>query len=218
MVSAVRIPPSQLLPAPAPVCLRVTTCNADGIVPKPPVLARKRGKCMTRRTGQNPTVRVGKRAGGTEYFFFQYWHDVAGQEERERRTEVVGLVSKMTKSEAERKKTDFLMSLGMNSDEYRIPSSRTFADAERHYREVFAPRMLRASTFSTAKYHIENHLLPDWKDTPIEHITIDSVNDWMWKKGTKVSRGSRSRTFCGQCSVFFLVTPRTGSHLSVNRV
>lgn len=137
---------------------------------------------MTRRTGQNPKVRIGRRANGQKYFFFQYWTDVPGQEGRKRQTEVVGLTSQMTKSEAERKKKDFIMSLGVNSDEYLIPSSRTFADAERHYREVFAPRMLRGSTFQTATMHIKNHLLPDWKDTPVEHITIDSVNEWIWKK------------------------------------
>jgi integrase len=137
---------------------------------------------MTRRTGQNPKVRVGKRANGQKYFFFQYWIDVPGQEERKRQTAVIGLTSQMTKSEAERKKNNFILSLGVNSDEYQIPSSRTFADAERHYREVFAPSMVRDSTYSTAKSHLECHLLPDWKDTPIEHITIDSVNDWAWKK------------------------------------
>jgi len=60
--------------------------------PPPPVPARTRGKCMTRRTGQNPKVRIGKRATEQKYFFFQYWVDVPGKEERERRTEVVGLV------------------------------------------------------------------------------------------------------------------------------
>jgi integrase len=24
--------------------------------------------------------------------------------------------------------------------------------------------------------------LPDWKDAPVEHITLDSVNEWIWKK------------------------------------
>jgi integrase len=163
-------------------CLPVTTPKADDIVSAPPILARKRGKCMTRRIGQNPKVRVGERANGEKYFFFQYWVDVPGQEERQRQTEVIGLTSQMTISEAERKRTNFIMGLGINSNEYRIPSSRSFADAERHYREVFAPRMLRGSTLSTAKYHIENHLLPDWKDTPVEHITIETVNEWIWKK------------------------------------
>ena len=139
---------------------------------------------MTRRTGQNPELRIKERAGAKVYFF-QYWKDIPGQEERKRMTEVIGLVSQMTKSEAERKKKMFIMSLGMNSDEYRIPSSRTFADAERHYREVFAPRMLRGSTYSTAKSQIACHLLPDWKDTPLEHITLKTVNDWIWTKRAK---------------------------------
>ena len=88
----------------------------------------------------------------------------------------------MTKSEAERKKIQFIMGLGLNSDEYKIPSSKTFADAERHYREVFAPQSLRGSTYSTAKSQIACHLLPEWKDTPIEHITMRVVKDWAWKK------------------------------------
>jgi integrase len=62
------------------------------------------------------------------------------------------------------------------------PTSKMFSDAVKHYREVFAPRMLRDSTFSTADSHLKNHLEPDWKDVPIDHITIETVNDWAWKK------------------------------------
>jgi integrase len=149
---------------------------------KPPVLARKRGKCMTRRTGQNPNVRVGKRANGEKYFFFQYWVDVPGREERKRRTEVIGLTSQMTKSEAERKKLEFVSKIQVNSDSYRIPSSRTFADAVMHYREVFAPTDLRESTFSVADGHLKKHLEPDWNATPIERIDIDLVNKWAQEK------------------------------------
>ena len=137
---------------------------------------------MSRRKGQNPKVRVGKRADGQKYFFFQYWTDVPGQEERKRQTEVIGSTSQMTKSEAERKKLEFIAKLLLNSMDYQIPSSRTFADAVSHYREVFAPRMLRASTFSVADVHLKVHLEPDWKDVPVEHINIDSVNEWIWKK------------------------------------
>src|SRR5258708_22622847 len=98
---------------------------------------------MTRRPGQNPKVRVGKRANGEKYFFFQYWIDVPGQEERKRQTEVIGSTSQMTKSEAERKKVEFILKLEFNSNDYHFPSSRNFAYAVSHYREVFAPRMLR---------------------------------------------------------------------------
>jgi integrase len=140
---------------------------------------------MSRRSGQNPKVRVGKRADGTKYFFFQYWVDSPGREERQRRTEIVGLVGKITKSEAERKKLEFISNLKLNSNEYKIPSTRTFADAVKFYREVFAPRMLRASTFYIADGHLKQHLEADWNETPIEHIDIDAVNDWIWKKRQK---------------------------------
>jgi len=137
---------------------------------------------MSRRTGQNPKVRVGKRANGKKYFFFQYWVDLPGREERKRMTEVIGLTSQMTKSEANRKKLAFISKLELNSSEYQIPSSQCFADAVKHYREVFAPRMLRESTQSVAEGRLKNHLEADWNDVPIEHITMDAVNEWAWKK------------------------------------
>ena len=52
----------------------------------------------------------------------------------------------------------------------------------KHYREVFAPRMLRESTFSIADGHLKGHLEGDWKDIPVEHIDINAVNEWIWKK------------------------------------
>jgi len=137
---------------------------------------------MSRRTGQNPKVRVKKCSNGQKVFFFQYWIDVPGQEARKCKTHVIGPISQMTKSEAERKKVEFLLNLELNSMEYLIPSSLTFANAMSHYRDVFAPRMLRSSTYSTADGHLRTQLEADWKDVPIEHITLDSVNEWIWKK------------------------------------
>jgi integrase len=88
----------------------------------------------------------------------------------------------LTESEAQRKKTEFISKLGLNSSDYRIPCSLTFADAVTYYREKFGPTMHRDSTFDTWNGRIRNHLEADWKDVPIEHITIQAVNDWAWKK------------------------------------
>jgi Phage integrase family len=137
---------------------------------------------MSRRKGQNPKVRLGKRADGSKYFYFQYWSDVAGKEERKRMTVVLGMADQLRKREAERKKLDFVSKLKLNSDEYRIPSSAIFADAAKNYREDVAPRVLRPSTISVVDGRIKNHLETDWKDVPVEHITIDSVNKWAAKK------------------------------------
>jgi integrase len=156
--------------------------NPSATISLPPVPARKRGKRMSRRKGQNPKVRVKARADGQKVYFFQYRADIPGEESRRRLTEVVGLTRQMTRSEAERKKLEFISNLKLNSNDYRIPSSATFANAAKHYREVFAPRMLRPSTISVAEGRIKVHLEADWKDVPIEHINIDSVNEWAWKK------------------------------------
>ena len=139
----------------------------SGTVPVPPFPARKRGRAMSRRSGQNPAVRIGRRANGEKYFYFQYWVDVPGEEARRRQTEVVGLTSQMTRSEAERKKLVFISNLKLNSSEYRIPSSVTFAHAVKHYRETFAPRMLRESTISVANSRLRTHLEEDWNEVPI---------------------------------------------------
>jgi integrase len=139
---------------------------------------------MSRRKGQNPKLRIGTRNNGSQYFYFQYWLDVPGEDGRKRRREIIGPVKSktggLTKTEAEAKKMKFLADL--NNRFLALPSSKIFADAVKHYREVFAPRMLRDSTFSTADGHLKNHLEPDWKDVLIDHITIDTINDWAWKK------------------------------------
>jgi integrase len=137
---------------------------------------------MSRRSGQNPSVRIGKRADGSKYYFFQYYVDVAGQEARQRMTEVVGVVGQMTLSEARRRTVDFLQKLGVNSANYHIPSAHCFASAVAFYRESFAPTHLRASTIDVAETHIKRHLEPDWNDVPVEHINIKKVNDWARKK------------------------------------
>jgi len=161
---------------------RASTSVTSASITAPPFPARKRGKRMSRRCGQNPQVRVAKRANGEKYYFFQYWSDIPGQEERRRETEIIGPVKQMTRSEAERKKLEFISELKLNSSGYRIPSSATFAHAVKHYREVFAPRMLRPSTFSIADGHLKTHLEADWNNIPVEHINIDAVNEWIWKK------------------------------------
>src|SRR6266852_1306439 len=156
--------------------------NAPVTILPPPFPARKRGKCMSRRKGQNPKLRVGKRADGTKYYFFQYWADIPGEEERKRQTEMVGSVGQMTKSEAERKKLQIISNLNLNSGEYRLSSSKSFSDAVAYYRTKYAPSYLRDSTFSVADGRIRNHLEADWNSVPIDLIDIDSVNEWAAKK------------------------------------
>jgi hypothetical protein len=155
-------------------------------ISSPPIRAtqRKRRKSMSRRKGQNPKLRIGTRTNGRKYFYIQYWLDVSGVEDRKRRREILGPVKTngqgLTRTEAEARKMQFLAEL--NGRSFAVPSSKVFADAVKHYREVFAPRMLRTSTFSVADGHLKAHLEPDWNNEPVDHITIERVNEWAWKK------------------------------------
>lgn len=141
------------------------------------VSTRKRGKCMSRRKGQSPKLEI-----KNGMYTFRYRVDVAGAEGRRQVRQVIGSVKSMTKSEAELSIKDFLVTHGINRVAAKIPSVLTFRDAVKYYREVFAPRMLRPSTFSGHDGLIKNHLEADWNDVPIEHINIDSVNEWAWKQ------------------------------------
>lgn len=138
---------------------------------------RKRGKCMSRRRGQLPTL---KDRNGV--YSFRFWQDVPGREERQQVRRTIGSAKQMTKSEAHRKMLEIITGSQVNSSDYRIPSPKTFADAVRFYRQSFAPRMLRDKTYMNADGHLKNHLESDWNDVPLEHITMESVNAWAAKK------------------------------------
>jgi integrase len=54
-------------------------------------------------------------------------------------------------------------------------------------RGLTLPECLRSTNassvhVSTADGHLKTHLEVDWKHISIEHITIDSINEWIWKK------------------------------------
>jgi len=132
---------------------------------------------MSRRSGQNPKLEL--RNG---VYSFRYRKDVAGQEARIQARKELGAESQLTRSEAKRLMREFLTQEEINTFSAKIPSASTFAHAVRHYRENFAPMMLRDSTFTIADYHLKKHLEPEWSDVPIDHITIDAVNEWAHKK------------------------------------
>jgi integrase len=132
---------------------------------------------MSRRSGQNPKLEL--RNG---VYSFRYRKDVPGQEARVQVRKELGAESQLTRSEAKRLMREILTQEEINVFSAKIPSASTFAHAVRHYREDFAPVMLRDSTFAIADSHIRTHLEPNWSDVPIEHITIDAVNEWAHKK------------------------------------
>lgn len=132
---------------------------------------------MSRRSGQNPKLEL--RNG---VYSFRYRKDVPGQEARVQVRKELGAESQLTRSEAKRMMREFLTQEEINVFSAKIPSASTFAHAVKHYRENFAPMMLRDSTFTIAEYHLKKHLEPDWSNVPVVHITIDAANEWAHKK------------------------------------
>jgi integrase len=132
---------------------------------------------MSRRCGQNPKLEI-----KNGMYTFRYREDLPGVEERKQVREIIGAKKQMTKSEAKRRIKEFMVDREVNTGAAKIPSVVTFAQTVKYYREVFGPRMLRASTFDVANSHIRTHLEADWNDVPVEHISIDAVNEWIWKK------------------------------------
>jgi len=132
---------------------------------------------MTRRSGQTPKLEI-----KNGQYTFRYRKDIPGVEDRKQVREVLGPVESMTKSEAERRIKEIMVNSGINTGAAKIPSVLTFRHTVKHYREVFAPRMLRASTISIAESHLKTHLEAYWNDIPVDSIDIDAVNEWIWEK------------------------------------
>jgi len=142
-------------------------------------MVRRRGKSMSRRTGQDGSVeaRNGMWRG-------RYLVDVPGQYERRKRAVVLGSVKEMTKSEARRRLRLIIAEVGINNPDYQIPSTDTFARRVEQWEQNYLIRM-KPSNQATMRYHLKLYLLPKWKDTPVESITAQRVNEWIGEPGLK---------------------------------
>jgi integrase len=128
---------------------------------------------MSRRIGQNGTVEVRNGAYRGRWF-----EDVAGQEQRVKRSVVLGFVKEMRKSEARRKLRSIIEATGANHPSYVIPSSDLFAKRVAWWQENYLCRQ-KPSTQRTMKYHVRKYLRPKWDRHPVDCITADKVNEWI---------------------------------------
>jgi integrase len=137
-----------------------------------PVRARRK-KSMSRRTGQNGTIEVRNGAYRGRWF-----EDVAGQEQRVKRSVVLGFVKEMRKSEARRKLRSLIEATGANLPSYVIPSADIFAKRVAWWEENYLRRQ-KPSTQRTMNYHVRKYLLPKWSRNPLDSVTAERVNEWI---------------------------------------
>jgi hypothetical protein len=96
---------------------------APAIIPIATVQAvHRRGKSMSRRTGQNGTIEERNGAWRGRYLV-----DVPGQVERQKRSVVLGFKKDMTRSAAKRKLKEIIRQEGIDLPTYVIPSTENFA-------------------------------------------------------------------------------------------
>jgi integrase len=133
----------------------------------------RRGKSMSRRTGQNGTVEERNGAWRGRYLV-----DVAGQAQRQKRSVVLGFKKDTTKSEAKRKLKEIIRQEGIDLPTYVIPSAETFAQRIEKWQETYVAKM-KPSNQDLLRYHSKVYLLPKWGETAVDFITAEAVNEWL---------------------------------------
>src|SRR6266481_6413063 len=132
----------------------------------------RRGKSMSRRTGQNGTIEERNGAWRGRYLI-----DVPGQMERQKRSVVLGFKKDMTKSEAKRKLKEIIRQEGIDLPTYVIPSSGNFAQRVEKWKQTYVAKR-KPSYQDLIAYHL-TYLLPKWGKSPVELITAEMVNEWV---------------------------------------
>jgi integrase len=151
-----------------------SSLTVSDIIPAATVrTVHRRGKSMSRRTGQNGTIeeRNGARRG-------RYLVDVPGQMQRQKRSVVLGFKKEMTKSEAKRKLKEIIRQEGIDLPTYVIPSTESFAQSVEKWKQTYVAKM-KPSNQDLLRYHMKVYLLPKWGKTPVELITAKAVNEWV---------------------------------------
>jgi integrase len=133
----------------------------------------RRGKSMSRRTGQNGTIEERNGAWRGRYLI-----DVPGQLDRQKRSVVLGFKKDMTKSEAKRKLKEIIRREGIDLPTYVIPSTESFAQKVEKWEQTYVVKR-KASNQDLMRYHLKVYLLPKWSKTPVELITAQAVNEWV---------------------------------------
>jgi integrase len=143
------------------------------ILPATVRTVHRRGKSMSRRTGQNGTVEERNGAWRGRYLV-----DVPGQVERQKRSVVLGFKKDVTKSEAKRRLKEIIRQEGFDLPTYVIPSTESFAQKVEKWEQTYVVKR-KPSNQDLIRYHLKVYLLPKWGKTAVELLTAQAVNEWI---------------------------------------
>ena len=136
----------------------------------------RRGKSMTRRSGQNGNVvKSGRMWRG------RYYEDVVGQEKRRRLSVPLGFVKEMTKPEARRKLREKLNELGINTAEHLERATRgvkTLTE-EVEWWQQNRLALCKPSFQDTVGYHLHKYIVPCLGHLPVDRIGEKEVQEFI---------------------------------------
>jgi hypothetical protein len=144
------------------------------------VAPNRRGKSMTRRSGQSGSV-MKKR----DKWYGRYYADVPGQNERVRKSVLLGSVEEMGKSQAKRKLLLHLEAGGINSNPVFAESKkqgRTFAQQAEWWQDNKLA-LCKLSYQEVAMLRLK-HMLPCFGSTLVQDIGQEEVQEFI----TRLSR------------------------------
>ena len=142
---------------------------------------RKGRKSMRRRSGQKGSVCQKGRM-----WCARFYEDVPGQQKRVRRCVAIGPwkgPGKLTKSEAERRASELIQSLGINTEEHfnrAVLPVMTFqhkVDWCRQYHQAWTDG--RPDPIRTMESQLKKHILPRFGDWPLDSITEERVLEFV---------------------------------------
>ena len=147
---------------------------SEAIIKSATASARKRGKCLSRRSGQSGYVELKNGA-----WFGRYYVDVPGQQERKRVRVRLGFSQDgMKRSEAERKLKGTIEASGVNSTEYKVPSAETFAERAETWKTDYLA-FKKPSTRKTMEHHIHKYLVPKFGAMAVDAVTPELADKWV---------------------------------------
>jgi len=147
-----------------------------GTVAKATPEKRKRGKCMSRRSGQSGYIEVrGK------YYVVRFWKDVSGQEERMHASEKICPISgpgRLTKPERERKAKEIIAASGADTPEHLaraegVSLGVTFREQAAWWIEHVQQRKRKPIAPATVEWWqgaLDTWILPNLGDVPLSSV------------------------------------------------
>jgi integrase len=162
--------------------------TSDTIKAATPIRQQRKGRSMSKRSGQAGSVRlVGSK------WYGRYWRDVPGKAKRKHPSVVLGEKSSMTKPEARRKLMEIIDAEGVNTPEHLEKALKpvvTFNHVADAWELKRVPQ-LKPSTQYTAPVLNRKYLRPFFGQMAPSEIKTGVINDWIADLG---SRGLQPKT------------------------